>query len=311
MTQTLGTEIGASAAVYDAVERAAARLYVKALSDIPPDVRQALNRGLEAERAAGQQTATRVMLTIVENIGIADKHNALVCQDTGLPIYKLTIGSRLGVDPAELRRRITRACEQVTRDYPLRSNSVHPLTRKNTGTNTGQGIPVVKFDFDSDSDVIDMQMAPKGSGSENMSFLRMLNPAEGRKGIVKFVLHCVLESGAMPCPPVIVGVGLGGTSDVAAALAKEASCFRKIGSANSDPEVAKLEAELLERINQTGIGPQGLGGVTTAMAVHIEFAHTHISQNPVAVNMQCWRGERAGARIDAAGSIIEEGAVRG
>ena len=119
----------------------------------------------------------------------------------------------------------------------------------------------------------------------------------------KFVLQCIFESGAKPCPPMIVGVGLGGTSDVAMQLAKEASTFRKIGSANADPDVAALERELLDKINQTGIGPQGLGGATTALAVHIEWAHTHISQNPVAVNIQCWRGERAEASISADGTI--------
>jgi fumarate hydratase subunit alpha/L(+)-tartrate dehydratase alpha subunit len=123
------------------------------------------------------------------------------------------------------------------------------------------------------------------------------------KAVKKFVLECVFDSGANPCPPTIVGIGLGGTSDLAAALAKEASSFRKVGSRNADPQVAQLEAELLDLINQTGIGPQGLGGVTTAMAVNIEWAHTHISQLPVAVNMQCWRGERACAIIDADGNV--------
>jgi fumarate hydratase subunit alpha/L(+)-tartrate dehydratase alpha subunit len=136
-----------------------------------------------------------------------------------------------------------------------------------------------------------------------MSFLKMLLPSEGIKGIYKYVLDCVFNSGGNPCPPVILGIGLGGTSDVAAGLAKEASCFRKIGTVNADPEIAKMERELLDLVNQTGIGPQGLGGATTAMAVHIEWAHTHISQNPVAVNMQCWRGERATATIDVDGAV--------
>jgi len=185
----------------------------------------------------------------------------------------------------------------------LRSNTVHPLTRKHTGTNTGAGIPVIHLDFIPHSSEIELQFAPKGSGSENMSFLCMLNPSDGIKGIHKFVLQCVFESGARPCPPVIVGIGLGGTSDVASSMAKHASSFRKIGSANPDPDVASLERELLDEINQTGIGPQGLGGATTALAVHIEWAHTHISQNPVAVNMQCWRGERAEAIITATGEV--------
>ena len=162
---------------------------------------------------------------------------------------------------------------------------------------------MVHFDFVENSDRVEIHMAPKGSGSENMSFLKMLDPSAGVSGIRKFVLHCVFESGARPCPPVIVGVGIGGTSDVAMYLAKEASTFRKVGSVNSDSEVAKLEKDLLEKINQTGLGPQGLGGATTALAVNVEWAHTHISQNPVAVNMQCWRGERAMAVIDADGAV--------
>jgi len=177
------------------------------------------------------------------------------------------------------------------------------LTRKNTQTNTGQGIPSIKVDFIPDSDKLEIWMAPKGSGSENMSFLRMLKPADGLKAVKKYVLECVFDSGANPCPPTIVGIGLGGTSDMAAAMAKEASCFRKVGTHSPDPLVAQLEKELLELINQTGIGPQGLGGVTTAMAVNIEWAHTHISQNPVAVNLQCWRGERAEAVITATGEV--------
>jgi len=223
-----------------------------------------------------------------------------------LAVHTLVSGTRVidaGIDVPELKARIRRACERATAEYPLRSNTVHPLTRKHTGTNTGEGIPIIKLDFAPDSDTIHLTMAPKGSGSENMSFLRMLNPSEGRKGIKKFVLQCIFESGAKPCPPMIVGIGLGGTSDVAMQLAKEASTFRKIGTSNSDPEVAVLEKELLEHINQTGIGPQGLGGSTTALAVNIEWAHTHISHNPVAVNIQCWRGERASATIAADGKV--------
>lgn len=291
------------ATIYDSIETTARDLYIRALKDIPQDVRQALSRTLEAEQSGGNQTAERVMLTILDNIKTADSHNAMVCQDTGLPVFKVSVGSKVNVDIAELRARLRKGCERATAEYPLRSNTVHPLTRKHTGTNSGEGIPVIKMEFVPGSDRIEIRMAPKGSGSENTSFLKMLNPAEGRKGVKQFVLQCIFDSGARPCPPMIVGIGLGGTSDVAMQLAKEASTFRKIGSANPDPDVAKLEQELLDVINQTGIGPQGLGGATTAMAVHIEWAHTHISQNPVAVNIQCWRGERAEATISADGTV--------
>jgi len=289
--------------IYDTLETVARDLYWKALKDIPEDVRAALKVGLNAERNDGNETAEQVLFTILENIKTADQHNTLVCQDTGLPVYKVVIGEQAGVDVTEVKARIRKACERATAEYPLRSNTVHPLTRKHTGTNTGEGIPIIKLEFAPDSDRIEITMAPKGSGSENMSFLRMLNPSEGRKGIKKFVLQCIFESGAKPCPPMIVGIGLGGTSDVAMQLAKEASTFRKIGSTNPDAEVATLERELLDHINRTGIGPQGLGGSTTAMAVNIEWAHTHISHNPVAVNIQCWRGERASATIAADGKV--------
>jgi fumarate hydratase subunit alpha/L(+)-tartrate dehydratase alpha subunit len=292
--------------IYDKVEEVSRSLYLRALQDIPSDIRHALGEGLGREQASGNKTAAGVLFTILENIEVADTQGTLVCQDTGLPIYKVRIGSRLNVDVPEIKTRIRTACEKLTREHPLRSNSVHPLTRKNTGTNSGQGIPIIKVDFVPDSDQIEILMAPKGSGSENMSFLKMLNPNEGIKGIKRFVLHCVLESGACPCPPVIVGIGLGGTSDLAMNLAKEASTFRTIGSSNPDPQVAELEKDLLEKINATGLGPQGLGGLTTALAVNIEWAHTHISQNPVAVNMQCWRGERSAGLIEADGTVKYE-----
>src|SRR5947207_5783521 len=289
--------------IYDTIETVARDLYWTALKDIPEDVRAALQGGLRAEQNDGNATAEQVLFTILENIKTADEQSTLVCQDTGLPVYKVLVGSNLNLDIPEVKNSLRRGCERATKEYPLRSNSVHPLTRKNTQTNTGQGLPIIKLDFVPGSDSIEIHMAPKGSGSENMSFLKMLNPSEGRRGIQKFVLQCIFESGARPCPPMIVGVGLGGTSDVAMQLAKEASTFRHIGSVSPDADVAELERELLDKINQTGIGPQGLGGTTTAMAVNIEWAHTHISQNPVAVNIQCWRGERASARISSGGKV--------
>lgn len=289
--------------LYETLELVARDLYIKALQDIPADVRAGLMRGLEAEKRDGNKTAGGILISILRNIDVADQQETLVCQDTGLPIFKVSVGSRSNVDIVRLKESLRRGCERATAERPLRPSTVHPLTRKHTGTNTGQGIPIIKLDFVPDSDRIELQMAPKGSGSENMSFLRMLNPSEGVQGIKRFVLQCIFESGARPCPPMIVGVGIGGTSDVAMALAKEASTFRRIGTHNPDPDVAALEADLLDKINQTGIGPQGLGGTTTAMAVNVEWAHTHISQNPVGVNIQCWRGERAEAIVDADGRV--------
>src|SRR3954471_13865832 len=244
------------ATIYDQIEEVGAQLYINALTDIPQDVRVGLKRGEQSEVAAGNKTASKVMLTVLENVRVADEKDMMVCQDTGLAIYKVIVGSRFpSIDLLKVKKRLKIAAERATKEYPLRSNSVHPLTRKNTQTNTGEGLPIIKVDFN-DSDKLELWMVPKGSGSENMSFLRMLKPADGIKAVKKFVLECVFDSGANPCPPTIVGIGVGGTSDVASGLAKEASCFRKVGTENPDPQVAALEKELLNLINQTGIGPQ-------------------------------------------------------
>lgn len=161
-------------------------------------MREAIAKGLATETREGNRTAERIPFTILENIRVADEHDTLVCQDTGIPIFKVRIGSRVQVDIARLESCLQRACERATAEYPLRSNSVHPLTRKNTGTNTGRGIPVVKLEFVPGSDRIELHVAPKGSGSENMSFLKMLNPSDGTRGIERFVLECILSPPPSP-----------------------------------------------------------------------------------------------------------------
>ena len=161
---------------------------------------------------------------------------------------------------------------------------------------------MVHVEFSGAIDHIDIVMMPKGSGSESMSFLKMLLPADGIAGVKKFVLETCVGAGGRPCPPTIVGVGIGGSSDLCVTLAKKAT-LRPIGERHPDPEVAALELELLGAINSTGIGPMGLGGDTTALDLHVETAWTHITLNPVAVNMQCWRGERRRARVYRDGRV--------
>jgi fumarate hydratase subunit alpha/L(+)-tartrate dehydratase alpha subunit len=226
----------------------------------------------------------------------------MVCQDTGIPIYWVAIGGKLRLDGARLGEAITRGTERATREHPLRSSIVSPIGRENRQTSTGEGIPVIHYEFVPDSEVLDILFMPKGSGSENMSSLKMLVPADGVNGIKRFVLEQVVGAGAKPCPPTIVGIGIGGSSDSCMALAKKATA-RALGTKNPDPQMAALEQELFDAINQTGIGPQGLGGNTTALAVHIESAWTHITCNPVAVNMQCWRAERRRAKVWADGKV--------
>lgn len=283
---------------YNVVEEVAKELYIRALKTIPPDVVEALRRAAHAETT---ESARGILQTILKSIDIAETHNTMVCQDTGLPIYKVKIGTECTVNGLELRRAIVRGCERATIEHPLRSSIVHPITRRNNQTSSGEKMPVVDFDFQP-GDFLEIVMIPKGSGSENMTFLKMCLPAEGVEGIRRFVLESVFTSGGNPCPPTIVGVGIGGTADQCVKLAKDAA-IRPLGTRNEDPDVANLERGLFEMINSLGIGPMGLGGNTTCLGVNIEMAYTHMTMNPVAVNTQCWRGERARARVWGDGKV--------
>lgn len=286
---------------YDIVETVCRDLYLRSLKEIPPDVVDAIKRAASTET---REVAKRIFSHYLESIELGRRQNMMVCQDTGIPIYWAHIGGNLRLDGARLHDAIVRGTERATREHPLRSSIVSPLRRENRQTNSGERIPIVHFDFVHDSDVLDLLFMPKGSGSENMSFMKMLVPADGVKGVKRFVLEQVVGAGPKPCPPTIVGVGIGGSSDLCMALAKQATT-RPLGSRNPDPEVAALEEELLAAINETGIGPQGLGGNTTALGVHIESAWTHITCNPVAVNLQCWRAERRRAKVWADGRVEE------
>jgi fumarate hydratase subunit alpha/L(+)-tartrate dehydratase alpha subunit len=280
-----------------AVEEAAKTLYIRALKVLPPDIKEGMAQLVQQESGA---TAKSVLNTMVRNIAVAEATDNLLCQDTGIPIYNLTIGRGIQVDGFELQQAIARGCARATREYPLRSSVVHPLTRQNEHTSCGIGVPVIHIDFDTTPDTLSIEMIPKGSGSENGSFLRMAIPAEGIDAIKTFVIDCVLAAGGKTCPPTIVGVGLGGTSDLVVALAKRAAT-RPLGSRCTDPDGAALERELGAAVNQLGVGPQGLGGDATAFAVHIELAATHITMNPIAVNMQCHSARRARATFTPAG----------
>ncbi|MEP7199151.1 MAG: fumarate hydratase, partial [Chloroflexota bacterium] len=271
----------------------------QSLKEIPPDVVAAIERAAERET---HPIARRVFAHYLRNIALGRDEAMIVCQDSGIPIYWVEIGGNLRLDGARLGEAIIRGTERATVEHPFRSSVCAPITRENRQTNTGQRIPIIHYDFVRDSDALDILFMPKGSGSENMSFLKMLNPADGVNGIKRFVLETIVDAGAKPCPPTIVGVGVGGSSDLCMTLAKKATT-RFVGSPNTDPALAALECELLDAINQTGIGPQGMGGDTTALAVHIESAWTHITCNPVAVNLQCWRGERRRARVWADGRV--------
>lgn len=285
--------------VYQLVEDVAMELYIRALKVLPPDVKEALRR---AESGETQTTAKTILQTILKSIEVSDTEDMLICQDTGLPVYFVRIGKAPAIDGARLRAALAQGTKRATLEHPFRGSSLHPITRENPQTSTGNGLPVIHWDFDPDADYLDVLMLPKGSGSENMSAVRMLTPADGLAAVKRFVIDTVATAGGNPCPPGIIGVGIGGTFDLVGVLAKKAIA-RPVGTRNNDPVFAELEQELEEAINSTGSGPMGLGGDISTLAVHIEWAYTHITQNPVSVNTQCWAARRARARIWSDGRV--------
>ena len=279
------------------IEDVARELYIRALKLLPPDIKQGFAALQQRETSA---TGRSVLDVMVRNIAVAEATDNLLCQDTGLPIYNVTVGRGVALDGVALTAALRRGCERATREHPLRSSVVHPITRRNEHTSCGPGIPVIHVDFSDAFEGLRIEMIPKGSGSENNSWLRMAVPAEGLDAVKRFVIDCVLDAGGKTCPPTIVGVGVGGTADLCVHLAKRAAT-RPLGTVCPDPDGAKLEAELGHAVNLLGVGPQGLGGDATAFAVHVELAATHITMNPVAVNMQCHSARRASAMVTETG----------
>jgi len=279
------------------VEEACKELYIRALKLLPSDIKQGFER---LDRSETDATGKAILGTMIRNIRVAEDTNNLLCQDTGIPIYNVAIGAGVELDGYQLKQAIIRGCERATREHPFRSSVVHPTTRKNEHTSCGRAVPVINIDFVPDAQTLWIEMIPKGSGSENNSWLKMAVPADGIDAIKTFVIDCVLDAGGKTCPPTIVGVGVGGTADLCVHLSKVAAT-RPLGTHCEDPEGAKLEAELSGAVNQLGVGPQGLGGDSTSFAVHVETAATHITMNPVAVNMQCHSARRARATFTPQG----------
>ena len=279
------------------VEEACKELYIRALKLLPPDIKEGFKR-LDANET--DATGKAILGTMIRNIAVAEQNQNLLCQDTGIPIYNVEIGSGVEVDGFALKQAIVNGCKRATKEHPLRSSVVHPVTRQNEHTSSGRLVPVINIDFVEDANTLSIEMIPKGSGSENNSWLKMAIPADGVDAIKTFVVDCVLDAGGKTCPPTIVGVGVGGTADLCVHLSKVAAT-RPLGSRCDDPEGAKLETQLTNAVNQLGVGPQGLGGDSTSFAVHVETAATHITMNPVAVNMQCHSARRARATFTSAG----------
>ncbi len=274
-----------------AVTETVARLAVQACRELPEDVCEAFRRRLEQEPSP---VGRDILQQLLENAAVAVEDQTPICQDTGLAVVFADLGQDVRVTGGDFEAAIHEGVRRGYVDGYLRKSCVaEPLfERRNTGDNT----PAVIHTRIVPGNGLVLRLAPKGAGSENKSALKMLVPADGIEGVRRFVLETVLAAGPNSCPPLVVGVGIGGTMEVAALCAKRAAA-RDLESRNADPRYAAFEEELLELINRTGIGPQGLGGRTTALKVHVEWAPTHIASLPVAVNINCHAARHAEARL--------------
>lgn len=268
-----------------------AKLCIDSCCFLPEEVKAKVRECMVTEESP---LGREIFATLVENFELAQKKVVPLCQDTGLLVAFLEVGQDVHFVGGDLYSAVHAGVAKGYIEGYLRKSSVGDpvFDRKNSGDNT----PAIIHTKIVPGDKVKIIVCPKGCGSENMGALKMLKPADGVEGIKKFVVDTVRSAGPNPCPPVTVGVGIGGNMERAAILAKYA-LTRKLGEHNADPRYAKLEEELLELVNKTGVGPSGLGGSTTAFAVNIEFTHTHIGGMPCAVNLNCHQARRAEAEI--------------
>ena len=263
----------------DEITKTIRRLCMESNTNLGDDVIEAYKKGLETEDSP---VAKDIFRQYLENAKISKEEGIALCQDTGLAVVFVELGQDVHIVGGDLYKAIDEGVRQGYKDGYLRPSSLDPLTRKNFGDNTPAIVHIEMVPWYK----LKLTVASKGFGSENMSRVVLFAPAVGVEGVKKYIIQRVDESGPNPCPPVVVGVGIGGTFEKAALIAKKA-ITRPLGQRNPNPDIAKLELELLEEINKLGIGPQGLGGKVTAFDVHIETYPTHIASIPVAVNIQC------------------------
>jgi fumarate hydratase subunit alpha len=279
----------------DLIKEVTISLLKNAVTVLPSDIKEGLRGAYEVEEESVPKMQLR---NILDNIELAESSSIPMCQDTGIQIFYITFGKNMKVN---VENAVREGVKDATKAVPLRPNAVHPISRHNPGDNTGLKMPYINYRF-SDEDYMEIAVMPKGAGSENMSALKMLNPSQGLKGIKEFVLDTVISAGGKPCPPTILGMGIGGSADISMKLAKQA-LLRPIDSHHSEPQIAELENQLKEAINSLGIGPMGLGGKTTVLSVNIEYAYCHTASLPVAINLQCWAARKAVARIYSDGTV--------
>jgi fumarate hydratase subunit alpha len=277
------------------IEDVVVEMLRKAVTKLPRDVERALENAREAETDEVPRTQ---LSTILENIRLAEEGTTPICQDTGVQIFFVHQGK---VETGNLVEAIGRGVARATQEVPLRPNTVHPITRENHKDNRGVSMPYVNV-IPSEEPYMELTVMPKGAGSENMSAMAMLTPSQGIEGIKRFALDTLVRAGGKPCPPIIIGMGIGGSADISIHIAKEA-LLRPLGQRHPDPAIAALEEELFEALNTIGIGPMGLGGRTTLLGLAIEYAHCHTASLPVAINIQCWAARRCTARIHPDGRV--------
>lgn len=269
----------------DSVVNATINVLKDSETSLPDDVVNAIK---SAEQRESSTVAKSQISAVLQNLDIARKHRIPMCQDTGILIFYVEVGRNLNLD-FNIKDAIEEGVRYATDNIPLRPNAVDPITRKNSGNNIGNGIPDIKYQL-VEGNKLTITAAPKGAGSENMSALRMFNPTEA-DNIKKFAIETVLNAGGKPCPPVILGIGIGGSFDKAPMLAKSA-LLENIN------EMDEFEKNILDDINSLGIGPMGIGGDTTALAVKVKKSYCHTASLPVAVNIQCWANRHASITLD-------------
>jgi fumarate hydratase subunit alpha len=268
---------------FDDIVKAVRDIIVHCGTDLPQDAYDALKEAMENEKSP---VSKEVIRQILENADIAKDEKRPLCQDTGLAVFFVKVGEDVKVKGGLLRDAINKGTEQGYTDAYLRASTCEPFSRANLKDKIGYNLPaIIHFDLVA-GDKIDIEYAAKGGGSENVSRARVFPPAAGKDGIVEYVKEVISDAGPNPCPPITVGVGIGGTFEKAAISSKHA-LFRDIGSVNEDSEMAELESRILDEINKLGIGAMGMGGTKTALAVHIESNPCHIASLPVSVNVQC------------------------
>ncbi len=281
------------------VDQVVVNLLRLANTKIPEDIGWALE-------AAGMWENNPVAYTqigaIMDNLKKAEHMGRPMCQDTGIPVFYVC-----GRFDSSIAAQIAKGVERATAEIPLRPNTVDPLTRENHGSNLGPGMPIIHY-IPEEGDFTEITVLPKGAGSENMTRLGMLNPSDGVQGVEDFIVDAVLDAGGRPCPPTVIGVGIGGMSDTCAEMAKMALAC-PLDVENPDKTLREMEERIFVRLNKSGLGPMGLGGATTCLGVRIKKAACHTASLPVAVSIGCWATRRASARITDHGVEYAQGAV--